>query len=122
MIVVIIAGGSGTRLWPLSTPDYPKHLLNLTNERSLLQNTYARVRKIAEPETIFVVSEASHSKHVTEQLSEEAPAENILIEPARRGTASCFLLALNEIKRRGLDGQAIFFLWSDHVIRDTRGF
>lgn len=122
MIVVIIAGGSGTRLWPLSTPDYPKHLLNLTNERSLLQNTYGRVRKIAEPENIFVVSEASHAHHVMEQLADEAPKENILIEPARRGTASCFLLALNEISRRGMDDQAIFFLWSDHVIRDSRGF
>ncbi|HEX4774505.1 MAG TPA: mannose-1-phosphate guanylyltransferase [Candidatus Saccharimonadales bacterium] len=122
MIVVIIAGGSGTRLWPLSTPDYPKHLLSLTNERSLLQNTYARVRKVAEPQNIFVVSEASHAHHVAEQLAAEAPEGNILIEPARRGTASCFLLALNEINRRGLDNQAIFFLWSDHVIRDTRGF
>jgi mannose-1-phosphate guanylyltransferase len=122
MIVVIIAGGSGTRLWPLSTPDYPKHLLRLTNEYSLLQNTYKRVRKVAEPSNIFVVSEASHVEHVIDQLSEEAPKENILAEPARRGTASCFLLALNEIKRRGLADQAIFFLWSDHVIRDTRGF
>jgi len=121
MIVVIIAGGSGTRLWPLSTPDYPKHLLSLTNPRTLLQNTYDRVRKVAEPENIFVVSEASHADHVPKQLT-EAPKENILIEPARRGTASCFLLALNEIKRRGLDDQAIFFLWADHVIRDTRGF
>jgi mannose-1-phosphate guanylyltransferase/mannose-6-phosphate isomerase len=122
MIVVIIAGGSGTRLWPLSMPNYPKHLLRLTNNRSLLQNTYGRVRKIAEPDNIFVVSEASHVNHVIDQLSEEAPKENILAEPARRGTASCFLLALNEIKRRGLDDQAIFFLWADHVIRDSRGF
>lgn len=121
MIVVIIAGGSGTRLWPLSTPDYPKHLLSLTNNNSLLQNTYERVKKLAEPEKIFVVSEDSHVHHVIEQLS-EAPKENILAEPARRGTASCFLLALNEIKRRKLDDQAIFFLWADHVIRDTRGF
>jgi mannose-1-phosphate guanylyltransferase len=122
MIVVIIAGGSGTRLWPLSTPDYPKHLLRLTNERSLLQNTCARVKKLADPERIFIVSEASHADHVIDQLDGEVPAENILAEPARRGTASCFVLALNEIKRRGLDDQAIFFLWSDHVIRDTRGF
>jgi mannose-1-phosphate guanylyltransferase len=47
MIVVIIAGGSGTRLWPLSTNDYPKHLLNLTNDRSLLQNTYDRVKDLS---------------------------------------------------------------------------
>jgi mannose-1-phosphate guanylyltransferase/mannose-6-phosphate isomerase len=105
----------------LSTPDYPKHLLRLTNERSLLQNTYARVSKLAEAERILVVSEASHVDHVFEQLA-EVPRENILVEPARRGTASCFLLALNEIKRRSYEDQAIFFLWADHVIRDGRGF
>lgn len=121
MIVVIIAGGSGTRLWPLSTHDYPKHLLRLTNEKSLLQNTVERVGKLTGPEQILVVSEASHAHHVAEQLA-EIPQENILVEPARRGTASCFLLALNEIKKRGLDDQAIFFLWADHVIRDRRGF
>lgn len=121
MIVVIIAGGSGTRLWPLSTHTYPKHLLRLTNENSLLQNTFSRVNKLTDARNIFVVSEASHSDHVIEQLS-EVPKENILIEPARRGTASCFLLALNTIKQRGLDDQAIFFLWSDHVVRDQRGF
>lgn len=121
MIVVIIAGGSGTRLWPLSTHTYPKHLLRLTNESSLLQNTFERVNKLTAAKNIFVVSEASHSDHVIDQLS-EIPRENILIEPARRGTASCFLLALNAIKRRGLDDQAIFFLWSDHIVRDQRGF
>ena len=121
MIVVIIAGGSGTRLWPLSTHTYPKHLLRLTNEKSLLQNTFSRVNKLTDAENIFVVSEASHSDHVIDQLS-DIPKENILIEPARRGTASCFLLALNTIKERGLDDQAIFFLWSDHIVRDQRGF
>jgi mannose-1-phosphate guanylyltransferase len=121
MIVVIIAGGSGTRLWPLSTHTYPKHLLRLTNENSLLQNTFTRVNKLTDAKSIFVVSEASHSDHVIEQLP-EIPKENILIEPARRGTASCFLLALNTIKQRGLDDQAIFFLWSDHIVRDQRGF
>ncbi len=121
MIVVIIAGGSGTRLWPLSTHNYPKHLLRLTNENSLLQNTLERVKKLTDTDRIFVVSEASHAHHVVEQLS-DLPEENILIEPARRGTASCFLLALNAIRERGLDDQAIFFLWSDHIVRDQRGF
>src|SRR5436190_6600717 len=99
MIVVLIAGGSGTRLWPLSTHNYPKHLLRLTNERSLIQNTHERVSQLTENENIFVVSEASHAHHVREQLP-DIPADNILVEPARRGTASCFLLALAEIKKR----------------------
>ena len=87
MIVVIIAGGSGTRLWPLSTNDYPKHLLRLTNDRSLLQNTFGRVQRLAAADNIFVVSEASHADHVAEQLP-ELPKRNVLVEPARRGTAS----------------------------------
>src|ERR1044072_3431605 len=107
MIVVIIAGGSGTRLWPLSTPDFPKHLLSLTNEHSLLQNTYNRVKELAPADHIFVVSEASHAHHVSKQLP-KVPAENVLVEPGRRGTASCFLFAMRAIKERGLPDQAIF--------------
>jgi mannose-1-phosphate guanylyltransferase len=119
MIVVIIAGGSGTRLWPLSTNDYPKHLLKLTNERSLLQNTYDRVKDLADD--TFVITEKSHSKYVIKQLP-EVSRRNILAEPARRGTASCFLLALSEIRRRKLDDQAVFFLWADHLVSDNVAF
>ncbi|MDB5161261.1 MAG: hypothetical protein JWO96_641 [Candidatus Saccharibacteria bacterium] len=119
MIVVIIAGGSGTRLWPLSTKDYPKHLLSLTNDRSLLQNTYDRVKNLSDD--VFIITEKSHSKYVYRQLP-EVPRKRILAEPARRGTASCFILALSEIKRRGLKDQAVFFLWADHLISDSKAF
>lgn len=119
MIVVIIAGGSGTRLWPLSTHDYPKHLLALTNDRSLLQNTYDRVKPLANQ--IFVITEKSHSRYVHQQLP-EIPSRNIIAEPARRGTASCLVLALSEIKRRRLPDQAIFLVWADHVVKDTVAF
>lgn len=119
MIIVIIAGGSGTRLWPLSTHDYPKHLLRLTNERSLLQNTYDRVKDLSGD--IFVVPEASHAEEVFDQLP-EIPKDNILVEPARRGTASCAIWALSEIKKRQFEDKAILFLWGDHLIRDRQGF
>lgn len=119
MIVVIIAGGSGTRLWPLSTVNYPKHLLKLTNERSLVQNTFDRVEEFANE--IFVVSEASHVQHIYNQLP-EISKKNILVEPARRGTASCVIWALSEIKKRKHENQSILFLWADHLIRDKRGF
>ena len=119
MIVVIIAGGSGTRLWPLSTADYPKHLLSLTNDRSLLQNTYDRVSALSDE--IFVITEKSHSKYVIDQLP-GVHRKNFLIEPARRGTASCVVMALNEIRRRHLDNQAILFLWADHLIQDKKKF
>ncbi len=121
MIVVIIAGGSGTRLWPLSTPDFPKHLLSLTDKNSLLQNTFNRVKELTTVDKIFVVSEASHAHHVVDQLP-EVPKENVLVEPGRRGTASCFLLAMRTIQEQRLADEGIFFLWADNVIRDRVGF
>ena len=66
MIVVIICGGQGTRLWPISKPDYPKHLLRLVDDSSLLQNTVTRAKKLSS--TIYFVTEASHAKEVAQQL------------------------------------------------------
>jgi mannose-1-phosphate guanylyltransferase len=122
MIAVIIAGGSGTRLWPMSTPSYPKHLLNLTDESSLLQNTLARARKLTDDSKILVITDSSHTQHVVDQLSDFDTA-NILSEPARRGTASCVLYAMQHIKQLGLDkNEPVVFLWADHLIRDQEGF
>ncbi len=121
MITVIIAGGSGTRLWPLSTHNYPKHLLQLTNDKSLLQNTVERVLGITSADKIFVIPETSHAEHVYGQLT-GIDKKNILVEPGRRGTASCFLLGLTEIKRRKLEHEPILFMWADHMVRDSAGF
>lgn len=122
MIVFIIAGGSGTRLWPLSTHSFPKHLLQLTNDKSLLQNTVQRIEKITTTDKIFVMSEVSHVQHVKEQLA-HLPNENIMAEPGRRGTASCVAWALSEVKKRRLDEtEPILFLWADSLIRNNDGF
>ncbi len=120
MIVVIIAGGSGTRLWPLSTPDYPKHLLKINGDHySLLQNTYKRAQQLTDK--IYVASEIGHIQHVKEQLP-ELPDSAYVVEPARRGTASCILASLVHIaKTEGVD-EPIAFLAADHYVRDTRGF
>lgn len=119
MITVIIAGGSGTRLWPLSTSDYPKHLLKLTGERSLLQSAYDRATRVGD--TVYVVTEASHAHHVKEQLS-ELPEDHILIEPGRRGTGNCVAFALDIISRRHDHDEPIAFVHSDHHIRDVEGY
>ena len=119
MIIVIIAGGSGSRLWPLSTNSYPKHLLKITNDKSLLQNTYARAKLLADD--IYVISEASHAHHVQKQLPELSP-EQIIVEPGRRGTASCVIAALARIKGGHEDDEPVVFMHADHHIRDTTGF
>lgn len=119
MITVIIAGGSGTRLWPLSTSDYPKHLLNLIGDQTLVQQAYARAKKLGD--TVYIVTEASHAHHVREQIP-ELPESAFLIEPGRRGTAHCIIFALDNIARKhGMD-EPIAFIHADHHVRDVEGF
>ena len=119
MITVIIAGGSGTRLWPLSTPKYPKHLLKLTGDRTMLQTAYDRAVKAGE--TVYVVTEAGHAQHVKDQLP-DLPENAFLIEPGRRGTGNCIVFALDVIGRSHDHGEPIAFVHSDHHIRDTEGY
>ena len=119
MIAVIIAGGSGTRLWPLSTSTQPKQLLALTSERTMVQQAYDRARKLGD--TIYVVTEASHAGALRAQLP-ELPDEAFLIEPGRRGTAHCIVLALDYINRHHDQTEPIAFIHSDHNVRDTQGF
>jgi mannose-1-phosphate guanylyltransferase len=97
--VVILAGGSGTRLWPLSRSRRPKQLLSLVGERSLLQETVDRIRPLVPPDRILVMTERSHADGIREQLP-DVPAANILVEPARRGTAGSLALAAAAIQRR----------------------
>lgn len=113
MVIVIFAGGSGTRLWPLSHGNHPKHLLSLTNDRSMLQNTYDRLRHITSD--IYIVTEISHAREARAQLP-ELDDHHIIIEPGRRGTASCIVLALARIRERHNAGEVVVFSHSDHHI------
>lgn len=119
MIAVIVAGGSGTRLWPLSTSTKPKHLLSLTSDLSLLQESYERAKLCADE--VYVVTDHSHSDLVREQLH-QLPEENLIIEPGRRGTASCIVLALAEISKKHDDNTAVAFFHADHHIQNREGF
>ena len=120
MIVVIIAGGSGTRLWPLSTPDYPKHLLKINgDDRSLLQHTYDRAKGLSDK--IYIVSDNSHIQHVRDQLS-DLPDDAFIVEPARRGTANCIVAALVQIGKKHDHDEPIASMAADHYVRDVAGF
>ena len=119
MITVIIAGGSGTRLWPLSTPEKPKQLLSLTGDRTMVQQAYDRALKLGS--TVYVVTEASHAGDLRAQLP-ELPDDAFLIEPGRRGTAHCIIFALDYIARRHDKAEPVAFIHSDHHVRDLSGF
>ena len=119
MIVVIIAGGSGTRLWPLSTPDFPKQLLKLTNDKSMVQNTYERAKKLTKE--IYIVPDISHAHHIRSQLP-QVDDEHFIVEPGRRGTANCIVAALAYISKRHDPDEPVAFIHADHHIRDVEGF
>lgn len=120
MIAVIIAGGSGSRLWPLSTHNYPKQLLKVNNDQnSLLQNTYNRTAQLAD--TVYVLPEARLIEHIKDQLP-QLTDQTLIVEPALRSTASCVLAALVRIGQYHDHDEPIAILWSDHHVRDTEGF
>ena len=119
MITVIIAGGSGTRLWPLSTQHKPKQLLSLTNDKSMVQNTYARTKLLSKD--VYVVPDISHADALKAQLP-ELDEDHFVIEPGRRGTANCIVAALAHVSKRHDPDEPVAFVHADHHIRDSKGF
>ena len=118
---VILCGGSGTRLWPLSRPELPKQLLALTGDRTLLEATVARVTGSAFAEPLIVAAEAI-AEPVRDQLerSGAAPAA-ILLEPEGRNTAAAVALAAAWLTRTGHD-ELMLVMPSDHLVADTAAF
>lgn len=125
---VILCGGSGTRLWPLSRENFPKQFLALHGERTLLQNTALRMLNVVPLEALRVISGAKWHDLVTEQLASVFGAENlpegvIIDEPFARGTAPAVLLAVEDLMRHGAcDEDVMIFAPSDAFIRDSRIF
>jgi mannose-1-phosphate guanylyltransferase len=97
--VVILAGGEGTRLWPLSRSRRPKQLLRLSGERSLIQQTVDRLLPLVAPERVLIVTEQSHASDLRAQLP-ELPDSSIVVEPTRRGTAAALFLAALHVQQR----------------------
>ncbi len=117
---VIMAGGGGTRLWPLSRQTQPKQMLRLIDERSLFQIAVHRLAGVFPPERILVVTVADQAAELRQQTP-EIPAENFLLEPMPRGTASVIGLAGIFLKER--DPQAVMaVLTSDHFIGNEDKF
>ncbi len=121
MIPVILSGGSGTRLWPLSRDAFPKQFLALVGHDSMLQATWHRVAPLASGAPIVVAGE-THRFMVAEQLREVGCADaTILLEPLARNTAPAIAAAALEATRDGAD-PLLLVLPSDHVIADAAAF
>jgi mannose-1-phosphate guanylyltransferase len=117
---VLLAGGRGTRFWPLSRADRPKQMLALGGADSLLAATWKRLRRLAPPRRSWVVAPRELAAAVRAELPELRP-ENLILEPTPRDTGPAAGLACAAVARR--DPQAITGLFpTDHVVRDTRAF
>lgn len=110
---IILCGGSGTRLWPCSTEDYPKQFINLFGDESLLQNTYDRVKDLGD---ITLISNNNFTEIIKEQLKEKD--YNLILEPCKRDTCAAITCSVLTYK----DDDIILVLPSDHYIPDKNEF
>ncbi|OFZ65875.1 MAG: mannose-1-phosphate guanylyltransferase/mannose-6-phosphate isomerase [Betaproteobacteria bacterium RBG_16_56_24] len=115
---VILAGGSGSRLWPLSRQHLPKQFLSLEGDASLLQTTVNRLRSVIESENVLIVTQEAHAKG--EAYHALSPYQT-LFEPIARNTAPAIALAAAYLMREGAD-PVMVVLPADHIIRDEQRF
>ncbi|MCX7982722.1 MAG: sugar phosphate nucleotidyltransferase [Syntrophales bacterium] len=120
MYAVIMAGGKGTRFWPVSRAHLPKHLINISGTDTVIRETMKRILPIFRPENILVITSREQAGNVREQLP-EIPASNIISEPVGRNTAPCIALAAAVLSKRAGDGIMVC-LPADHIIQDTDEF
>jgi mannose-1-phosphate guanylyltransferase len=121
LYAVILAGGRGTRFWPLSTSRMPKQFLKLAGAGTMLQETAGRFQGLCGREHIMVVTGADHAGTVMEQLP-WIQGENLLLEPVGRNTAPCIGWAARTLVERGKGSALMAVVPSDHVIDDPAGF
>lgn len=117
---LILAGGSGTRLWPRSTDSRPKPFLSLTGRESFLSETFARAARIAGPEGVSVSARRAHGDLVRQELP-QLPEARLILEPVRRNTAPAIALAALLVAAE--DPEALLVVMpSDQAVRDEERF
>ena len=114
---VIMAGGSGSRLWPLSREERPKQFIQAGGEESMLVRTLEQIRQVVPPENCFVITNRNLLEITRKTLGDSVPASNILLEPLRRNTAACISYAVFLLKNRVTSGLVCFFP-ADSYVKD----
>lgn len=120
LCALIMAGGKGTRFWPLSTEEKPKQFLNLLGKETMIQMTVNRLRKYIPIENIFIATGEKYVALVREQIS-DIPKNNIIVEPVGRNTAPCIVMSALKIDKI-YKNATIAVLPSDHLIREEEMF
>lgn len=125
MKAIILAGGGGTRLWPLSRKNYPKQFLKINGDKSLLQQTVERLLKAVSPEDLVIITNRDYKFHVLSDIrSLPVPSSNVVLEPACRNTAPATALGVSYCREKlgCSEDEVLFMCPSDHVIRPDDKF
>ena len=118
---VIMAGGGGTRFWPMSRQEMPKQLLNLSGKETMVNETIDRIGQVIDKNDIFIVTNVCQWKPMADVTKGRIEPKKILAEPAARNTAACIGYAAMEIIKKYGDGVMCVFP-ADHYIKDEKGF
>jgi mannose-1-phosphate guanylyltransferase len=119
MKAVILAGGGGTRLYPLSTPERPKQFIDLISDKTMLEEAVERL-DFLKPEDIYIAVNKNHL-HFINELCPQIPKKNIIIEPDLRDTASCIGFSAGIIEKRH-PNEAMIIIYADHLISNKKEF
>ena len=119
--IVILSGGTGYRLWPFSRHQQPKQFFNLFKNKTLLEQTVSRAKKITSSKNIFIVSSSNYQEKTLEIIGNKIPAANFIFEPIKKNTAMAIIYAINHIKK--IDPNAtITTMPSDHYVKQIFKF
>ncbi len=119
---IILAGGSGSRLWPLSRDEYPKQLLSFDESESLLQKTFKRLKAFSKPSEIVTITNIKHYQNIRLQLNKIDKDNIVLGEPLGKNTAPAIASALEYFKQTGTTDDIVLIVPSDHLIKNIDGF
>ncbi|MBL6975231.1 MAG: mannose-1-phosphate guanylyltransferase [Deltaproteobacteria bacterium] len=117
---LLLAGGKGTRFWPLSREDHPKQLLKLFSDRTLVEDTYSRIRPMVPNERVLVATSKGLATRLM-ALFPDIPEDNVIVEPLARNTAPCIAVSARRCLERDPDA-ILAVLPSDHFIADPNMF
>jgi mannose-1-phosphate guanylyltransferase len=121
MNIILMCGGGGTRLWPLSRKNKPKQFIDFGSGKTLIQHAYERALALTGQEKIFVATAADYEQDIRKLLP-DIPKERIFLEPEKRDTTAAFASIAARLVSAGAGDETALFMWSDHVFTNEPEF